>query len=238
MRIEFLFSEVANYLGERGDMDLLRQIFPQADFIDTPILAKPAFLDEKVDLVFLGPMSEKGQELALEKLLPYRDKLWEKIEAGQVFLTVGNGMELFGRYIETDEGERIPCLNYFPYYAKRQMLKRQAGLFLGDKAGLKIVGSKAQFTQIFPLDDGDFSRFCRVEKGMGLHKGSEGEGLHYKNLLGTHILGPFLVVNPVFTKQWLGGLFGDQNPVWPYYDLAMDAYHRRLLDLQNPKAHG
>lgn len=82
MKIEILFSEMGIYYGDYGNIVYLTKCLPEAQFIYTDNLSRPAFLDEKVDLVYLGSLSENKQKLAIERLLPYRDAIKEKIEEG------------------------------------------------------------------------------------------------------------------------------------------------------------
>lgn len=234
MTIEFLYPEAANLFGELGDMDYLRKVFPRGTFIETQIMERPAFVDRDVDLVFLAPMTEKTQALALERLRPYRDALRQAIEAGKYFLFLGNAQEILGEYIEQEDGSRLEGLGIFPIYAKQQMLKRLSSLFLGDKDGMPIIGFKAQFTQIY--ETGEVPGFCEVRRGIGRRENAPLEGIHYKNFVGTSILGPFLLANPPFTERWLKQMSGIDYLKLPFAQLAFLAYHRRLEEIRDPKS--
>lgn len=233
MIIEFLAPEAANLFGELGDMGFLRKTFPRGEFIETALNDKPAFLERKVDLVFLGPMPEQTQLLLISRLRPYADEIKAKIEAGGHFLFVGNAMEIFGEYIEDDFGHRTEALGIFPFYTKQQMFKRRNSLFLGDKNGMPILGSKSSFTQIYESEK--LPAFCTAERGPGRHEGSAEEGIHYKNFIGTSILGPFLIINIPFTERWLKELSGIDYLRMPFAAYAFKAYHNRLEELRDPK---
>ena len=237
IRIEFLFPEAADLFGELGDMDYLQQIFPRGEFIRTQIMQKPFFIENDCDLVFMAPRSERVQALALERLMPYKEAIRRKVEDGMHFLFLGNAQELFGAYIEADDGSKMPCLDIFPIYAKQQMMNRLSSLFLGDKDGLPIVGAKAQFTQLYETDPSrPVPAFCEVRRGIGRHENAEKEGIHYKNFIGTSILGPFLLANPPFTERWLKSLSGISYLKLPHADLAFKAYHKRLEELRDPRS--
>ncbi len=233
MRIEFLFAEVANLFGSNGDMEYIQKIFPEAEILRTQILETPRFIEGDVELVYFGPMSEQAQVLAIQKLMPYVERIRQRIEDGQAFLAIGNAVEIFGQYIETSD-ETVQALNIFPFYAKQQMLKRINAIFLGEKDGLRIVGSKSQFTQVFKT--GAFPTFCPAIKGMGLNQESKEEGVHYKNFIGTYLLGPFLIMNPLFTERWFGDLFPGESLHMPYHALAIQAYEKRIEELLDPRA--
>lgn len=232
--IEFLYPEAANLFGELGDMDYLRQVFPRGKFIETHIMDKPYFLEHETDLVFLAPMSEKVQALALERLRPYKKDLENAIEEGRHFLFLGNAQEILGEYIEQEDKSRLECLGIFPIYAKQQMLDRLSSLFLGDKDGLPIIGSKAQFTQLY--ETAEVPAFCKVSRGIGRRLDCDLEGIHYKNFIGTSILGPFLLTNPPFAERWLKKLSGISYLKLPFAELAFKAYHKRLEELRDPRS--
>ena len=60
------------------------------------------------------------------------------------------------------------------------------------------------------------------------------EGIKYKNFYGTYLVGPFLIVNPLFTKYLLKKL-GVENPVLAHEDVIMDAYQQRMKEFMDPK---
>lgn len=234
MIIEFLFPEGANLFGELGDMDYIKYIFPDADYYFTQILEKPEFIQRDVDLVFIAPMPERIQEFAIERLIPYREEILKRIDEGQAIIAIANSMELFGEYIENEDRSRIEALNIFPFHSKRQMLDRISSLFLGKKNDLFIVGSKAQFTQIYK--DKNLPGFCEVIKGVGNTIGGKEDGIHYNNFIASYALGPFLLSNPLFTEKWLKEVFPQEDIRMPFHNLAKRAYEKRLKDLQDPKA--
>ena len=122
--------------------------------------------------------------------------------------------EVFGAYIENEDGTRIPGLELFGGYAKRRMMDRFNGMFLGslddaDGKELKILGFKSQFTHFYGDTGVDYA-FKRL-RGKGLNPDAEGEGVRIKNFIGTYLIGPLLVVNPLFTVYILK-LCGIKDP--------------------------
>ena len=86
MRIEILFPETANLFGDLGNVRYLRSCLPQGEFVETALNEEPRFLTEPMDLVYLGPMTERTQEKVIEKLMPHKERIRELIEQGRVFL--------------------------------------------------------------------------------------------------------------------------------------------------------
>lgn len=231
MRIEALYPEFCQWFGDSENLRYLRQCLPDAALAETGSFEKPAFLDESVDLLVLGSMTERQQLVAAERLLPYKDRLLERIEDGMVVLVTGNATELFGEYI-AEEGKRYHMLSLFPFHAERDMEARHNSMFLGEFEDRKIVGYRAQFSFL----RGDFpGPFIRVLGGIGNSPEDPNEGFRYKNLFGTYLLGPFLVLNPPFTRYLLR-LLGRDEPLAFEQDVteAYD-YRRKALERSDAK---
>ena len=228
MKIEVLYPEVANLYGDSANIMYLKQILEDATFIETNLNNKPKFIDEKIDLVYIGTSSEEHQELIIKDLMPYKDKINEKIENNQVFLATGNAQEIFGKYI-LDDDKKIDALSIFDFYAKRNMKKRHNSLFLGSFNDIKIVGNKSQFSFSYDVKN----PFIKVLRGVGNNKEDNYEGFNYKNFYGTYLLGPFLIINPYFTKYLLNKIGYDKEI--KYFSFALDAYNYRLKELEDPK---
>ena len=52
------------------------------------------FTEEPVDLVYMGPMTERMQERVIEKFRPLKAKIQAAIDRGTVFLFTGNALEV------------------------------------------------------------------------------------------------------------------------------------------------
>ena len=133
------------------------------------------------------------------KLLPYKNRIEELIEKNTVFLFTGNALEVLGDYIENEDGSKINGLGIFPVHSKRDMMHRHNSYFIGDFEDIKLVGFKSQFTMMYG-DNSDIY-YAKVEKGIGLNKASKLEGIKKNNFIGTYIIGPILILNPLFTKK-------------------------------------
>ncbi len=228
MKIEVLYPEMCNVFGELANARYLRASAPEAEIVETPNQTAPLFAQEKVDLLYIGAMPESKQRLALSRLMPYRDVLWARIEAGMPVLATGNALELFGTRIV--HGDTVtPALDYFPYEARIDTEHRHNSMFVGQFADMEIVGNKSQFSFCY----GQFDHpFVHVEGGVGMNPAENREGVHYKNLFGTYLLGPFLVLNPRFTAYLLKLLGSAGAPA--FEKQAMEAYQYRLNLLKTP----
>ena len=229
MKIEILYPEIANQFGDMGNMRYLARCLPQAEFAQTPLGAQPCFVREPVALVYLGPMSERGQEKALKALLPYRFALQERIGRGEACLFTGNALELLGERIENEDGIALECLGLFPLIARRDMLHRHNSIFLGSFEGEPVMGFKSQFTMAYPGDEG-LGLFSR-ERGVGLNPRCPFEGVRSHNFFGTYLLGPLLVNNPPFTRYLLRAMGAGEAPL-AFAEDVQAAYEKRLADFK------
>lgn len=228
MKIEILFPEFCNLFGDMYNMKFLKKCIPDAEFIETALDEVPTFVNEDVNLIYLGPMTEKTQEKVITKLLPYKDRIEELIEKNVVFLFTGNAVEVLGKYIENEDGTRIDGLGIFDVYAKRDMMHRHNSYMIGKYEDIEVVGFKSQFTMMH--GDNSNSYFLDVEKGIGINKESKLEGIKKNNFIGTYVIGPILILNPLFTKK-LMKMMGKEKDV-ALEDDVMAAYEARLKELK------
>lgn len=229
LKIEILFPEFCNLFADSQNMRYLKQCIPEATFIETSFNEEPKFASEKVNLIYLGAMTEKMQEKVIAKLKKYKTKIEELIENNTIFLFTGNSLEIMGEYIENEDGSKIEGLGIFEVYAKRDMLHRHNSFFIGDFEGIKIVGFKSQFTMMYGKNEENY--FAKVEKGIGINKESKYEGIRKNNFLGTYLLGPILILNPEFTKKLLNKM-GIEKPSLAFENEVEEAYVQRLKEFK------
>lgn len=229
MKIEMLFPEVSNLYGDTSNIKYLKKCMPDAEIIKTEINSEPAFATQDVNMVYMGPMPEDIQEMAIEKLKPYKARIEELIKNNVVFLVTGNALEVFGNYIENEDGSKIEGLSIFDIYAKRNMMNRHNSIYVGTYEDIEIVGYKSQFTMAY--GDNEKNYFSRVEVGIGLNKESQLEGIKENNFIGTYIIGPILILNPLFTKKLLS-MLGIENANIAFEQETMEAYNQRLLEFK------
>ena len=230
MKIEILYLSCANLYGEATAVEYMKQCLPQAELICTELNDEPVFAAEKVDMVFMGGMTEDTQELVIEKLLPYKERIEQLIEQDVVFLVVSNALEIFGQYIQKEDGTRIPALGLFDTYAKRNMAVRFNSLALCEMEGIKVIGYKSQFSHSY----GDIARdgWMKVTRGAGMNPEVQMEGLRRRNFMATYLLGPVVVMNPAFMK-YLMQLLGVAEPELAYEDTMYEAFNRRLAEFED-----
>ncbi|HZK28709.1 MAG TPA: hypothetical protein VFD19_00655 [Clostridia bacterium] len=227
MRIEILYGELANLLGEHGTQSLLAQTFGEDKLIRTHFPELPQFLVEDVDFVYMGPMTEQTQRLVLDLWRDKKDLFAKAITRDTVFFFAGNALDLVGRSIRYEERETVEALGLYPFDTLCRRYDRQNEIVCATFNEMPLTGFRSQFTT-HTGDAGAFP-FLVVEQGSGMNKDIQTEGIHDRNFFATSLLGPFLILNPSFTK-WLLARIGFHGTL-PHEAALVDAERIRLEDL-------
>ena len=224
MKIEYLYSDVTDLYGDSFNIEyLLKCITDDVELIKTGFDEEPYFVkNDDVNLIYMGSMMERYQDVIIKQLMQYKDRIEHLIEKGTFFLLTGNSFEIFGKKIDDNK-----ALGIFDFEAIRDYSHHHNSCFLGDFDGMKIVGFKSQFSNSINND----LPFIKVEKGFGFKDNNSIEGVHYKNFFGTYLIGPLLILNPDFTEYLLKQLM--VNYKMAYYQDLKKAYLVRLQEFQS-----
>ena len=236
--IEELYPEFGNQGGDNGNLMYLRACLPEAEVIQTPFTAEPAFAScDDVSLVLMGGMTEHQQVLVAKRLAPLRERLAELIDRGMCVLFTGNAAELLGTAIVAPDGSRTECLGIFDFVARQNLDTRYLATFTGvfepgeGAEPINVCGFKAQFTQM--EGNNDSCCFCRVNYGFGLREGHALEGFRRNGCIATWVLGPILPSNPDLTR-WLLNRMGAADAQLAFEDVARTAFEKRWAELNRP----
>lgn len=229
LKIEILFPEFCNLYGDLSNMKYLKKCLPKAKFLETSFEEEPTFVKEKVNFIYLGPMTEDRQKKVIQKLKPYKERIQELIEQDCIFLITGNAIEIFGNNIEEENEEKVEALDIFNISAKQDMLHRHNSIFIGTWEDIELVGFKSQFT--FAYGENSNCYFAKVEKGIGLNKESNLEGIQKNNFIGTYLIGPILILNPYFTKKLIQKM-GIEEVKLAFEEDVIAAYEQRKKEFK------
>ena len=230
MKIEVLYPEICNLYGDLMNAEYLARS-AGAELVRTSLKEQPAFTRENIDLVYMGCTTEQGQLLARDALRPYMDAIRKRIDDSGATLVTGNALEIFGEYIDADDGEKIEMLGLFPTYAKRRLMERHNSFYVGEFDGEKVVGFKSQFGHSY--GNPEEGLFATV-KGVGLNPETPWEGLRRENFMATYLIGPVAVMNPPFAKSLLV-LMGAENVTLAHEEAAMEVYETRVREFLEPE---
>ena len=219
MKTEILFPEVANLCGDLMNVTYLRQSCPEMEVVETGLKDRPAFLDGGVDLVYVGSATERGLQLMVQALTPYKAELERYVDGGGLMLATGNALDALGEYVVIDGKRAFDGLGILPTHAEYHMMKRHNSFLLGSFQDMEIVGFKSLFGHTYP-DDELANPLFRVERGVGL--------------MATYLIGPLLPLNPPFTRYLLEQM-GAKDVHLAFEDTAMKAYRARVEEFRDEK---
>lgn len=232
MKIEILYPELCCLYGDKGNTQYLRLCLPEAEFIETTLNDRPAFLDGDVDLCYLCSMSEQNQERILRRLMPYQQQIQALCAEGRcLFFFVGNALELLGTYIQREDGSRVDGLGVFNTYAVRQSPKRFNTLIQANLDGMTLLGYTSRFSHTYGITEEQ--ALCHVQIGSGANPDTKLEGIRQGRVIATYLLGPVLIANPDLAK-WLLGLLGVEGNPLPFEEDLRKAYSVKQEECQRP----
>ncbi len=219
--IEVLYPEFSNLYADLKNIEYLTKCNKNIKVIYTHVSDEPYFLKHKVDMIYMGSMSDLKIESCIKLLSVYKKDLKDLIDDNVLFLITGNALEVFSSYIEVN-GKKIDGLNIFDYYIEKDFTVKYASWVKGKYKNIEIIGHRNQFSKCFGIKN----PFIKVSNGTGSDIDSNIEGINYKNFYATYLLGPFLIMNPLFAKYLLE-LMGIKEKM-KFEKTAMDAYKHRM----------
>ena len=228
MKTEILFPEVANLCGDLMNVTYLRQSCPEMEVVETGLKDRPAFPDGGVDLGYVGSATERGLQLMVQALTPYKAELERYVDGGGLMLATGNALDALGEYVVIDGKRAFDGLGILPTHAEYHMMKRHNSFLLGSFQDMEIVG----FKSLFGHDPG--TGLFKVVRGVGRRPGSLVEGFRRGGLMATYLIGPLLPLNPPFTRYLLEQM-GARDVHLAFEDTAMKAYRARVEEFRDEK---
>lgn len=218
MKVELIYPELTNLLGENGTQLLLTKIFGEENIIRTNFPARPRFLDGGIKLAVMGAMTEAKQELILDLFLPLKEEIKNKIEEGQFLLFTGNSLDLLGQEIIHEEASTLQALGFFDFVTRVNKYDRINKFVHGHTTkGSEIFGWISQFTSY----QGEKPSFIKAQ--------DQDYGVHYKNLYATSLLGPLLITSPHFTRELLDAM--DMTDSFPMEKDLLESFNKRKNDM-------
>lgn len=85
MKIEVLYPKFCNFYGDPYNIKYLSRCSDDIKVYYTDINEKPKFINGKIDMIYLGAMSHVHQELIIDNLKPYKNKLWILLKRERFF---------------------------------------------------------------------------------------------------------------------------------------------------------
>ncbi len=229
-KIAHLYYDLMNLYGENGNIRFLKKKLDDQD-IDAEVyfLSIEDKIDfDKYDFYYLGMGSLENQEIVLNNLMKYKDKIIEAINRNKFFLVTGNAIDLFGMKLTKASGKELKCLEAFTYEALEEDFRIVGSQYYEtDLIKQKIIGFQNRNSVIKNANESLF----KVIDGTGYNPKEKEEGIHYNNFYGTYLIGPLLVRNPYFCDYLVNEICKYLNIKYKTADIndyAYKAYHEYI----------
>ncbi len=211
--IAHLYYDLMNLYGESGNIKILKKYFEEQGMkvsIQFLTVDDPKEF-EKYDFVFIGAGTERNQKIALKDFKKYAKDVKQAIANGTHFLLTGNAYEMLGSTITDSAGKVYKALNIFPFHST-EINRRIVGniYYRSDFLKETMIGFENRSST------NDYEGYFDVSDGTK-------EGICYKNLIGTYMIGPILVKNPALLKQIVNRLLLEKG-------IKPKAYKKKSLE--------
>lgn len=223
IKIAHLYYDLMNLYGDNGNIKALKyQLENQGIKVKTYFLTLGDKIDfDKYDLFYIGPGTNDNQKLILKDLLKYQKEITNAVEKNKFFLVTGNALDLFGKYILTENNKKVKTLKVFDYYCKEESFRLVDEVIAKcDLVDDYILGFQNQNSTMHEIKIPLFS----ITKGIGAYPKSTNEGIIYNNFVGTYLIGPLLVRNPELLKYLVKKLISSKNSNFKFkkFDFALE----------------
>lgn len=191
--IGYLYYDLMNLYGDIGNVKALEYHLKEQN-IKTEI--KKLSIDDEIDfneldLIYIGASTEQNRLIALKHLKKYQQEIKDAIENNKFFLITGNALSLFGKSIDDEK-----ALDIFDF--KTTTTKRNVKEIITKS---KIIKDDI-YTFVNNKDDIIYNTHNFLFKD---------EGIYYNNFYGTSFIGPLLIRNPKFLKEFIKKLILSKN---------------------------
>ena len=237
LRICHLYPDVLNLGGDAGNIRCLEQRLLWRG-IECEVIRMPMGVSidlSDFDLFYMGSGNEFEQTMVLNDVRGEKSQqIISAVEDERVFLCVGGGFQLMGRYRKyEDETQQdfIGALNTYTIATSERHVGNCMFRRVDDFTGSVVVGYECH-NDLTILGDG-VKPMGEVFYGFGNNGGDRSEGVRYKKVYGTNALGPVLPKNPEFADSILQAALLRKYPnviLEPLNDFLEQKAHNYMAD--------
>ena len=229
MKILHLYYDLLNLYGEYGNVVVLKKHLEDQG-INVTIEKKTINEDinfDDYDFIYCGSGNESNELFVLEDLLKRKESLIKAIDNDKVFLFTGCAMELLGKNIDDKK-----ALDIIPISSKLTNKRYTGDVVVCNEEIGELVGFINKCSIIEENKEDSLFEYAFKQKEI---VDNDYEGYRYKNVFGTHIIGPILVKNPNFMKYIIKLLIKDKEYKEISYQYEEDSYNVTLNALKERK---
>lgn len=230
IKLLHLYYDIMNLYGEYGNIKILEQHLKDQGF--EVIVDKKSIGETKdfkqYDFIYMGCGTERNQETILKDILEEKEELKSFIEEGKTVLLTGNSFEILGKSIDGK-----PALELFDFETEHTKNRETADVICTSKnLRNKVVG----FINTMSVIKNNDKPLLKIEWNSESNKVDEPEGIIYKNLMGTHLIGPLLIRNPEVLRMIIEKICKSKDENFKYkkiqYEDEQKGYELVLKELE------
>ena len=169
-----------------------------------------------IDFLYVGSGTEDNLLTALNDIKKDKKELDKYINDNKYILSTGNSIELFGNYIISNK--KIKSLGIFDYVA------------LHSKRIVKDVKTKSD------IIDKEIIGFENHNGKLLMEDNNEQDIIRINNFIGTYLIGPLLVRNPMLCSKLVKELILSKDKDFEFkeenYDLDIKAYEETIKNMK------
>jgi lipid II isoglutaminyl synthase (glutamine-hydrolysing) len=217
LTIGWLYPRLMSTYGDRGNIIVLKKRCEWRG-IDVEIIninQTSTTRDLKsINLLFGGGAQDREQEIIMNDLQKKKKPITELIEHNIPALFVCGAPQLMGKYYEPAEGKRIEGLGIFDMTTSHpgQKENRLIGNVVAKIQTQNLTSPQSLIPNTYLVGFENHGGrtylginakpFAKIIKGSGNNGRDGGEGIVYKNAIGSYLHGPLLPKNPA-VADWL-----------------------------------
>ena len=231
IRILHLYYDIMNLYGEYGNVKVLEKHLRDQGFeviVDKKTIGEEKHFED-YDFIYMGCGTENNQKVVLSDLLKEKDDFINAIENEKIVLLTGNSFEILGQAI--DDEDAIGILNFKTQHIDKRITTD--ALCTSKKFKEKIVG----FINTSSIVKGNNNPLLEYEYNT---RNLENDGVAYKNVIGTHLIGPLLIRNPEILEYIVRKLCAKKDENFEYKDIEYleeeEGYKLVLSELEKRKS--
>ncbi|MGN0559379.1 MAG: hypothetical protein ACI4IS_08055 [Acutalibacteraceae bacterium] len=214
-----LYSNLMNLYGEYANIKVLKRHLEDQGAVVT--VTKADNVNDidlgDFDFIYIASGTENNQKKALSDLLTKKFELISLAESGKIMLFTGNAFEMLGKSITSSDGNIYDGIGLLSFTVTEQNTKRYTTDVIAECSlcDEKIVGFINKASEISGIENS----FCTLTMGLGNDNKAKDEGFVYKNVTGTHIIGPVLVKNPELMRYYVTLICKSKDNTFAYKDI-------------------
>ncbi len=228
IKILHLYHDIMNLYGEYANVKILEKHLKDQGF--DVIVDKKSIGEEKnflyYDFIYMGCGTEKNQKVIIADLLNDKEEFLKYIEDEKLMLLTGNSFEILGKTI--DEDESIGLLNFKTTHIDKRITTDV--ICTSKMFKNKVVGFINTMSKI---DNNENSLFEFDYTTYDF----KNDGITYKNVIGTHLIGPLLIRNPEILEYIIKKICANKETEYKEieYKEENEGYELVLNELTNRK---